>query len=703
MIVATADFETANTAGVDLKKVGADAYAQHPATEVLCLCVKWVDPRFAVRPGAPAERRITWVPGCDTGPLAELARDPMVVFEAHNAAFEQLVWRYIMEKRYGLPSIPIARWKCTMACALYHGMPGKLDKAAEALNLQQQKDMVGSALTIGLSSPITKKAWAEDWMPADWPATKKAYLDLYPDDLYDRRPQTIKKVVDYCWQDVAVEEELSNLVGGLSYYERQVWEHDQLVNQRGLKVDVPFVQAAMHIIAEASASYRGRFSELTGGINTGQLEQMHAWLQRQGVELPNLQAATVDGVLGGSLEDEFDGVVLPQSGLAANVREVLEIRRLLGATAIKKYPAMLRWVGDDEIARYLLQYHGAGTGRWAGRGFQPQNFPRLPVMVQGVKEAEPIDPELVVTAIMQRDWRLLEMVFGINALKVCARALRHALVARPGNVFCAADFAGIEMRIVLALAGEYGLCDLLVNKLDIYLFMAEDIYKAARGSMNKVTHVQERTIGKNTILGCGFQMSGPTFHDRYCSHMPLEFADQVVRTYREETAPKVPALWRAFEDTALDAVLSGFPRQTHGCVFRPHQQWLCVDLPDGQTMWYRAPTPCTGRFGNPAWECRRWKDGQWKWVQMYGGLITENIVQKMARGLLVEGMRRVEKHGYPVVLHTHDEIVAEPRSSGDNAKLQKEFEEIMAETPGWAKQIRIPIGVEGWCGPRYRK
>lgn len=327
-------------------------------------------------------------------------------------------------------------------------------------------------------------------------------------------------------------------------------------------------------------------------------------------------------------------------------------------------------------------------------------------------------PEQVVEAFMTRDHRQVRERLDMDPIVAAGLSLRHAMIPEDGRVFCAADFAGIEMRVLLALAGQRDKCELLrlgdtgERPVDVYLDMAEKIYGVEPGTWTppdaealkaiKTERLAERQIGKNTVLGCGFQMGKDKFHERYCPHMPAEFAGRVIAAYRNEWASKVPELWEDLGSASADAVCSGRARVARcGVEFRPEDDWLSMLLPDGQIMWYRDPQYAGEDFrGNPTWTYRAWKDGQWKVVHAYGGLQTENAVQRLARGLLVSAMRRLEDAGYPVVMTIHDEIISEPYTGRAD---QKEFERIMAEPPAWAKSLGVPIAVEGWTGRRGRK
>jgi DNA polymerase len=307
---------------------------------------------------------------------------------------------------------------------------------------------------------------------------------------------------------------------------------------------------------------------------------------------------------------------------------------------------------------------------------------------------------------MTGDPAYVEMLFG-DPIAAVATGLRHALVPERGCLFHTGDYSQIEARQVLALAGQYDKCDVFAKRgSGIYLDMAEIIY--GRSGLDKKKDVTEYTRGKNTILGCGFQMGKKTFRERYCPDQSEEFAEKAIRSYRYDFAPEVPKLWQGLEDAALKVMQGAEHAEAYGVTYRRSDKWMCADLPSGQTLWYYNPrynentpmpwsTPEKPDY-RPAWSYYALKNGQWIPVKAYGGLLTENVVQALARGILVEAMFRLEREGFPLVLTVHDENVAE-RANGD----QKAFEQIMAEPPRWAQAMRVPIAVEGWCGERYRK
>ena len=320
------DFETASA--VDLKEVGAWRYSEDVTTEILC---------FSYIIAGVIK---TWIPGDDTTDLTELAADPDVIFIAHNAGFEKAIWRNIMVALYGLPDIPNSRWRDTLAVCAMRSIPMDLDRAVLNLRLPQHKDKEGSAFTKKMSKP-----------------NRKGY--------YDRTPASIKRVVDYCEQDIRTEHALWERLGWLPPGEHNVWLLDQRINERGLLLDLPFVEKAQEVVDRYCPVLVEEFMEITGGLKPSQAAKFKAWINDQGVWIDSLAKEVVAALLGEETDDDedTDDLVAELGDLPDNVVRALRIRSLVGSASIKKLHRMQVCVGTDGRARGLLQYHGAGPGR----------------------------------------------------------------------------------------------------------------------------------------------------------------------------------------------------------------------------------------------------------------------------------------------------------------------------------------------------
>jgi DNA polymerase len=661
------DFETASA--TDLKKAGGWKYSECPTTEILCLAHR---PQFG--------SANLWHPGEDKTSLIKMALDDRAILIAFNAAFEKAIWRNIMVPDYGFPDIPNERWHDVQAVAAMKVIPQAMGGAAQVLGLKEQKTDFDIKK---LSRPSkARKTLGE----------------------YDRSPATLAEVDKYCLQDVATEVEMHKRLGWLPAGERLVWLLNQKVNERGIRIDLPYVRNAKRIVADASAVLLAEFRALTGLAPT-QGAKFKDWLLDHGVLIASLDKEHIADILGtvaigdeDARQYEDENLITAGVAMPADVRRVLSIRQLVGSSSISKLARMEQCVCEDGRARGLLQYHGTGPGRSAGRLLQPHNFPR-----PTLKENDEIIPvERIVAAIMSGNNRVVEETVG-PAIETVVGGLRHALVPEKENAFISGDYSGIQARLVLALAGQHDKMALMASGADVYCDMAAAIFKRP---IDKKKDPLERQVGKNSVLGLGFQMGAPKFQFKYAQDQTAEFCANVVQTYRQEWAPKVPDLWYGLQNAARRAAWGEGPQEAYGVIYALEGGWLSARLPSGRKMWYwnprkvMRPMPWDADDIRPAWTYQAMKSGQWKTIDAFGGQLTENVIMGMERDIMTHAMLKCEAEGLPVVLEVHDEILVEPRAGQADEKMLKQ---IMLDVEPWVREIKAPIGIDTWTGDRYRK
>lgn len=639
-MIVNIDFETRST--VDLRKTGVYPYATHPTTGVWCMAysVEGEEPRL-------------WFPGDD---CPEVFLWPGVVLRAWNANFERQIWNAIMVKRYGFPAFPLDRWYCTMAEALAMGLPGSLEKAAEALTVAEQKDKSGANLMLRMAKP---RSVQPDGTVIWW------------DD-----PTRIKRLASYCQQDVRTEVAIFRRVQRLSRAERDVWLLDQTINDRGVGIDAALVAALRDIDNAAQADANRRMRELTGGAVTAltQAGALKEWLEAHGVWM--------EGVAKDDVREALEGTLDPV------VEEVLLLRQEAGGTSSRKLSAMAASVSQGDRIRGMLAYHGASTGRWAGRLVQPQNLPR------GTIKHKHLEPCLQM--VLQRNAGALELLFG-SIHSVVPSSLRACFKAAPGNVLYAGDYSQIEARVLPWLSGAE-------HVLDVFR-AGRDIYQSTADAMGV-----DRQIGKVAVLALGFQGGKGAFKNMakvYGLKVTDEQAEEFKVKWREAN-PEAVAMWDEVQRAALRAVKDR-ERAFSACggkvvFFCEDPEWLTAALPSGRKLWYCRPHVVrkTTPWGREVDELRAWGvdsfTKKWESYSLYGGLLTENLVQAVARDIMAGAMLRLERGGYPVVLTVHDEVVCE-RRDGDGSL--DEFLALMTTTPKWADGL--PVKAEAWTGNRYRK
>ena len=426
--------------------------------------------------------------------------------------------------------------------------------------------------------------------------------------------------------------------------------------------------------------------ELTGGVVEAatQSGRLLTWLRARGVEADSVDKPAVAELLGTNLPDD--------------VRRVLEVRAEAARSSTAKLKAFrARTCGDGRLRDNLL-YHGAGTGRWSGKGVQLQNLPRPRIVV---------DTEAAITAIRQREEPWWIDVFYGPPLGVVSDCLRGMLIASPGMELVAADFAAIEARVLAWLAGQRDLIRLFATGGDAYRHMAAEIYGRAADTIAKGS--VERQLGKQAVLGCGYGIGAPKFRTT-CANAGIRIdealAERVVKTYRT-TNGRIVALWRELEHAALRAIEQPgltVPAAAGRVRFRKKGDFLWLVLPSRRPLAYAQPriedveTPWGELRPQVTYLGVNSITRAWERQSAYGGKWTENVVQAFARDLLAAAMVRLEQAGYPIVLTVHDEIVAEvPAGSGS----VEEFEAIICQLPDWA--TGCPVTAEGWRGLRYRK
>ena len=730
----TIDFETRSACPIDM---GAWLYSLHPTTEPMVLSYKIGD--------GPTRR---WHPGyahlgIEESPypqdLMDAIEDGWLV-EAHNRFFEFCIWSNIMVPLYGWVEIRREQWRCSAAKASYYGLPRALENAVKALGLPIEKDMEGNKLMKKISKPRKP-------IKAERAAMLQAGRDPETEVLWHESREEFERNWLYCDRDVEAEHAFSEALPDLPETELRIWQMDQDMNLRGIRCDLDMVRQAIRLRDREVALMNEELADIMGlpdgereGFSATKRAAIKAWVNEQGIMLPNTQAKTLD---------KFAA----KEGLPRHVTAALKIIREVNRTSTAKYDAMLERADPrDWRLRDLMMYHGAGTGRWAGKGVQPHNFPRGSIK----------NMEMACSLIVTGDAPAMRALYG-EIMELLSSALRGAMTASEGRDLMVADYAAIEARVVFWLARDNTALDVFRRGEDIYCDMATGIYGY---DVKKKTHPDERQFGKQAILGLGFEMGFVTFlltckkYDisftkeqvmrivggRYAEieeqvekyfltdrkriarmkeaelsireHMhELVLMQYTVQKYRNRY-PEVKQMWRDQEDAAIQAVRN--PGSRVDCE-RGRNTWvvetiggqevLVTYLPSGKPLFYWNPRVVLKKtpFKNPDgthvlkpcvvfWGVDPYTK-KWSLQDTYGGKLVENITQATARDLMALAMVRADDSGvYDVLLSVHDELVCEvDKGKGD----LREFERMMAETPGWAHGC--PVDAEGWRGERYRK
>jgi DNA polymerase len=597
----------------------------------------------------------------------EAARNPAWKVAAHNDPFETANERDILGPRFGWPQVPLERHVCTMAMALALGLPAKLERLADALELANRKDVAGARLMRQMAKP------------------RRARRNEDPNQIYwFHDKERLARLIAYVRRDVETEREVYDRLAPLSASEHALWQLSCKINDRGFFVDRAFAEAAREIAQAAAPEIDAEIAQITGGAVTkiNQIAKLLAWLQQHGCMMQRLDRAAINRQL------EKEDLALP-------VQRALELRLGGAQAAVKKIDALLVRAGDDDRIRGAFTYHGAATGRWTGVGFQPQNLKR-PVTK---------DLEAAIAAIATKDYEHVRRLYP-RPLAVVGDCSRAMIRAAPGHKLIGADFSSIESRGLAWVAGEewkldsYRRYDATRDPRDEpYCITACKIFRVPDGTFNDKS--PERKAGKTCDLAFGY-MGGLAAWRKF---EPGRFSDVEVEQFKREWRTAHPAIkrfWYDVDKAALSAVRErGRIVRCGRVAFKSTGAFLFVRLPSGRKIAYPYPRI----VGNEREQSVVFADnanGQFKdcrrGLGAYGGLWTENIVSGIARDVLVEAMQRIEAAGYLITLHVHDEIVVEvPKNFGST----EEFTQLMTRRPAWA--LDLPIAANLWTGPRYCK
>lgn len=689
-----------------ISAVGAAVYAEHPTTEVLSLAYDLHDgmgPRL-------------WVPGLPP-PLDlfdHIKRGGLL--SAWNSAFEYFIWLKVCCERMGWPALPYMQLRDDMAKAMAHNLPAKLSGAADALG--------------GLAKIADGKRLLNLFSVPRSPTKNDPRERLHPTD--DDMAEDGAKLYEYNIGDILAERGVSERVPDLSAEELNLWLLDQKINFNGVAVDIPSVKNCIYLVDQAIEKYEKAIPRITGGqVKTAtQAAAIKDWVNSHGYDMPDCKAETVDEMLTRDLPEP--------------IRLVLWTRSMLGAASVKKLYALERQTCRDGRLRDIFAYYGAGTGRWAGRGPQPQNLPNSgPKVVTcdccGSYFSKDISAKLINGCIHGCPGNHVPAEWGVDAVDFALKqatygsldkfeeyfsdpiaaiggCLRGMFIAPEGREYICSDYTAIEAVVLAGLAGEEWRMEVFRTHGKIYEMSAAKItgipfeefirHKEETGDH----HPMRKKVGKVAELASGYQ-GGLNAWLQFGADQHLEEWEikDAIAAWRNES-PAVVAFWYGLQDAAHAAVMS--PGQCYSyrdISYGVKDDVLYCQLPSGRRLSYHQPRLVRdvlpwGKevmkltfMGNNS----DYKKGPKGWLRMdtYGGKLTENVVQAVARDILAHALVNLDAAGYDVVLHVHDEIVAEVDAGHGSIE---DFERIMAIMPHWAKHYPIKAA-GGWRGKRYRK
>ena len=662
------------------KSVGVYKYAEHLSTEIMCLV-------FAIDDTAPE----LWLPFDPTNEFHDLVTNEFFIpihwgrvcpdslvradqYRAHNSQFERTMLNGRYGQIIGMPRTEIEDWICTAAKAASHNLPRALDKVASAMQLPHQKDKEGHNIMMQLCKPRKPSSKNPDtrWTKERYP---EKYLGLY----------------SYCIDDVYTERGIDVALPELPKLEQKVFFLDQLINDRGVRVDTDMVDHARHLIKEAKGQMEERCVEMTGLMPT-QTAALKEWIAPK-YAIPDLQKQTVEWAL-------------EQDDCPTDVKEVLAIRMSHTAKAITKYESIMKSLCDSGKLHGMLLYHGAGTGRWTGLLVQMQN------LFTGLDE---VDPEQVLKTVPMRDLALMKMLWDMDPLVLLACCIRGVFVADEGHDLLCADLNSIEAIITAWYAGEEEILNIFRTHGKLYEHTAAKMWNMDADDLDvlmtlKKEFPKRRFAGKTATLAFGFGGGGRAyqkFAKRAGMIVDFDEAEEFKHQWRAGRK-KTCQFWYDLEDAAIDAVANPGKVTAAGApgrkvAFKVVGDFLYQRLPSGRRLaYYKPEIDRDGRL--EAWgidtQSRRFMR-----IQLYGGRLAACAIQGMAADILRRGMFKCEEAGLPIILTVHDEIVSLAEHKvimpGDDDPELDLMCKLMCEPIEWAPDL--PVSADGFRDYRYKK
>lgn len=650
------DIETFSS--VDLKKSGLYKYVQSPDFEVMIFAYSWDW-------GEPVV--VDLKQGEVLPPeVVQAMTDPNVLKGARNAAFE---W-YSLSKYFGI-MLPLNQWRCSMVHSYYCGYPGSLSASGEAMGISEDMKKLNTGRALIATFCVPKKPTKKN----------RNRTRVLPHD----EPEKWNLFKEYCKQDVRSEVEQDKYLSKFPVppVEWFYWTLDMEINSRGIFVDQDLINSALWcddstkqpLIAEAIA--------LTGISNPKSIPQVKKWLEEE-------------------LDEEIDSIAKDKlAALLTNIdneriQRLIEIRQLIGKTSISKYTALKNAVEVDGRVRGLLQFYGANrTGRWAGRLVQVQNLPKNKLPALGTARS----------LMKAKKTESLKLIYG-SVPDVLSQLIRTTFLPSPGNKLIISDYSAIEARVIAWLAGEQWRQEVFATHGRIYEASAAQMFHVPLDRIVRGNPEYElRAKGKVAELALGYQGSSGALIKMGALDMGLseEELPNIVKLWRDANR-RIRELWYSFDAAAVHVVKTGVPVGINRVYFArefdvvTRQDFLTVTLPSNRKLFYVKPFLKANQFGKEAVHYYGTDDKKWSVLSTYGGKLTENIVQAIARDCLAEAIMRTKAAGYEILMHIHDEIVFDvPENQLDMGHIN----EIMGQPLSWAPGLLLKA--ESFISDYYMK
>ena len=738
------DIETRSE--VDLKKVGARAYSLHPTTEIQCIAFQHSDNKKTYVITPLDNRDFLTIEDFQDRPMAEYflkkLYDPETELHAWNESFERLLFENCAYKKLGFKRLHYKRWECTMVRALYYNLPASLKSAANALPIKEKKDMAGSTNMLSLCKPRPlghrKNERKEKFITrtCDDPAYQHKWRAKY------------KQLFEYCRQDVIVEAAISDYLKPIPAHEHNLFQFDQRMNATGLVIDMEAVKAAQKAEKLYKAELFTRFEDLTEHTVTDDKgkEKIVRIRPSQKVAIKKYWNDTFNLKLKGTGKEVMKPLYR-RDDLPELLQKQLDIFKEAAKTALSKLKAFVSKTVVSENGVYRaydsIQFYGASaTGRFAGRGIQPQNMPSRDIyknIFQLFKDLKSMTPE-----------RFVEEYRDKGVIMVLSSCLRGFITPPPKWKMWQYDYSAIEGRVSAWLGNvkndldcfNSGLCVYRELGKIVYKYTHEEAHALAKGSV-------ERAILKEGVLSLCYGTGGKSYGEKVfentdgkidirCACKAKQIREtghtceafRIVKLYRS-SRPGITKLWRMMENAAYAALKD--PGTIHKAgkhfKFKKVGIFLYMSLPNGRTIKYPgAAFKMEDKWGNGELKPSIFYFGKvqakknqkeidmgkkfdinWRKKHMYGAKFFQNGCQAIARDVMCEAMERIEKtEKHLIALTVHDELVAyfnaihvETFTDDYGNERIEEIERLMVIVPKWCPGL--PLAVEGRVVERFCK
>lgn len=661
------DIETYSS--VDIKKAGLYKYVQSPDFQILLFAYSLDFQSVQIVDLAQGEQIPT--------EIIYALFDTDIVNHAYNAPFE---WYCLSKWAYqnAITYIPVyidwlKQWHCTMLHGAYCGYTIGLDATAKALGLPEDKRKMGVGKSL-------INLFCKPCKPSSRNGNRTRTLPHHEPDKWNL-------FKEYCKQDVVTEMEVERRLSSFPVPESEemLWQLDQRINAYGVALDKQLIAGALYCSEYITNELMQEAINISGLDNPKSVKQLSKWLEDEtGEEITDLQKGTVKELIKNA-DDDY-------------VKRMLEIRQELSKTSVKKYTAMDIAVCEDNRVRGLLQFYGANrTGRWAGRLVQVQNLPQNHLetlsCARDLVKAKKID--------------VLRFIYG-NIPDTLSQLIRTAFIPSIGNKFVVADFSAIEARVIAWLAGESWRQEVFATHGKIYEASASQMFGVPIELIKKGNPEYElRQKGKVAELALGYQGASGALISMGALKMGLseEELPDIVTRWRSSNK-RIVDLWYSLENTAINVMHTGKAAGVKGLIFAREidyangQDFLTVTLPSGRKLYYVKPFLSPNQWGNDSIHYYGMDQTAKKWtvIDTYGGKLTENIVQAIARDCLALSLKRLEDAGYQTVMHVHDEAILDVPA--ELADLEKACE-IMGQPITWASGLLLRA--DGFITEFYKK